>query len=328
MVVVQEQELVERGLARDDLFTVVSEQFMTDTALYADIVLPATTQLEQFDIMFSWGHLYLTLNEPAIAPLGEAVPNTELFRRLAGVMGLDDPYWNRTDQEMAVAALDWSSPALNGIDMASLRKTGYARLKVGTPESFVPHREGNFPTPSGKCEFKSSIAAGGNLVLPLFRQGYAGEQSGEAIDPLPNYIPPNETPATNPALAARFPLNMLSPKSHAFLNSSYGNMETQLHHAGAQKVILSPDDAAARGISAGSQVRVFNDRGAFEAVAEVSTDATPGVVVAPMGYWPRNSRQRRTVNAINPPAYADYGHAPTFSDTLVEVAKSVPAAAE
>ena len=217
MVVVQEQELVERGLARDDLFTVVSEQFMTDTALYADIVLPATTQLEQFDIMFSWGHLYLTLNEPAIAPLGEAVPNTELFRRLAGAMGLDDPFWKRTDEEMAVAALDWSSPALNGIDMASLRKTGYARLQVGTPESFVPHREGNFPTPSGKCEFKSSIAAGGNLVLPLFRQGYAGEQSGEAIDPLPNYIPPNETPATNPALAARFPLNMLSPKSHAFL---------------------------------------------------------------------------------------------------------------
>jgi anaerobic selenocysteine-containing dehydrogenase len=328
MVVVQEQELVERGLARDDLFTVVSEQFMTDTALYADIVLPATTQLEQFDIMFSWGHLYLTLNEPAIAPLGEAVPNTELFRRLAGAMGLDDPFWKRTDQEMAEGALDWSSPALDGIDMASLRKTGYARLKVGTPESFVPHREGNFPTPSGKCEFKSSIAAGGNLVLPLFRQGYAGEQSGEAIDPLPNYIPPNETPATNPALAARFPLNMLSPKSHAFLNSSYGNMETQLHHAGAQKVILSPDDAAARGISAGSPVRVFNDRGAFEAVAEVSTDATPGVVVAPMGYWPRNSRQRRTVNAINPPAYADYGHAPTFSDTLVEVAIAVPAAAE
>jgi anaerobic selenocysteine-containing dehydrogenase len=142
MVVVQEQELVERGLARDDLFTVVSEQFMTDTALYADIVLPATTQLEQFDIMFSWGHLYLTLNEPAIAPLGEAVPNTELFRRLARVMGLDDPCWKRTDQEMAVAALDWSSPALNGIDMASLRKSGYARLKVGTPESFVPHREG------------------------------------------------------------------------------------------------------------------------------------------------------------------------------------------
>ena len=278
--------------------------------------------------MFSWRHLYLTLNEPAVAPLGEAVPNTELFRRLARAMAFDDPYWRRSDEDMAIAALDWSNPVLDGIDLALLRKTGYARLKVGTPEGFVPHREGNFPTPSGKCEFKSSMAAGGNMILPLFRQGYVGEQSGEAIDPLPNYILPNETPATNPALATRFPLNMLSPKSHAFLNSSYGNMQTQLHHAGAQKVILSPHDAAARGISAGDLVRVFNDRGAFEAVAEVSEEAMMGVVVAPMGYWPRNSRLRRTVNAINPPAFADYGHAPTFSDTLVEVAKSVLVAAE
>lgn len=278
--------------------------------------------------MFSWGHLYLTLNEPAVAPLGEAVPNTELFRRLARAMAFDDPYWRRSDQEMAMAALDWSNPVLEGIDLALLRKTGYARLKVGTPEGFVPHREGNFPTPSGKCEFKSSIAAGGNMILPLFRQGYMGEQPGETLDPLPNYIPPNETPATNPALAIRFPLNMLSPKSHAFLNSSYGNMQTQLHHAGAQKIILSSHDAAERGIDAGDRVRVFNERGAFEAVAEVSVASLVGVVVAPMGYWPRANRLRRTVNAITPPAFADYGHAPTFSDTLVEVAKSVPAAVE
>ena len=112
----------QRGLAREDLFTVVSEQFLTDTALYADIVLPATTQLEQFDVMFSWGHLYLTLNEPAIAPLGEAVPNTELFRRLARTMGFNDPYWQRSDEEMAMAALDWNNPALEGIDLASLRR--------------------------------------------------------------------------------------------------------------------------------------------------------------------------------------------------------------
>ncbi len=328
MVVVPEQELVERGLAREDLFTVVSEHFLTDTAIYADIVLPATTQLEQLDIMFSWGHLYLTLNEPAVAPLGEAVPNTELFRRLARAMGFDDPYWDRTDEELAVAALDWSNPVLNGIDMALLRKTGYARLQVGSPESFVPHREGNFPTPSGKCEFRSSIAAGGNMVLPLFRQGYMGDQPGQALDPLPDYIPPNETPATNRMLAERYPLNMLSPKSHAFLNSSFGNMPAQIHHAGEQKVVLNPGDAAARGIAAGDRVQVFNERGAFEALAEVSPDTMPGVVVAPMGYWPRNSRSRRTVNAINPPAFADYGHAPTFSDTLVEVAKAVRAAAE
>jgi len=324
MVVVAEQEKLERGLAREDLFTVVSEQFLTDTALYADIVLPATTQLEQFDVMFSWGHLYLTLNEPAIAPLGEAVSNTELFRRLARAMGFNDAYWQRNDEEMVAAALDWNNPVLDGIDLASLRRTGYARLKVGTPDTFVPHCEGNFPTPSGKCEFKSSIAAGGNMVLPLFRQGYTGDQSGEAVDPLPNYIPPNESPATNPALAARYTLNMLSPKSHAFLNSSYGNMVLQRHHAGEQKVVMNPRDATARGITGGDLVQVFNDRGAFEAVAEISGDTMAGVVVAPMGYWPRNSRSRRSVNAINPPAFADYGNAPTFSDTLVEVAKASP----
>jgi anaerobic selenocysteine-containing dehydrogenase len=315
-------------LAREDLFTVVSEQFMTDTARYADIVLPATTQLEQFDVMFSWGHLYLTLNEPAIAPLGEAVPNTELFRRLARAMGFNEPYWQRTDEEMAQAAFDWNHPALAGIDLKLLRKQGYARLNVGSPETFVPHREGNFPTPSGKCEFKSSIAAGGNMVLPLLRQGYPGDQPGEPLDPLPDYIPPNEAPATNPALAARYPLNMLSPKSHAFLNSSYGNMQGQLHHAGEQKVMINPRDAAARGIADGDVVRVFNDRGAFDAVAELSGDTIAGVVVAPLGYWAASSRARRTVNAINPPAFADYGNAPTFSDTLVEVAKAVTIAAE
>ena len=319
-VVAPEQDKVLRGLAREDLFTVVSEHFITDTARYADIVLPATTQLEQFDIMFSWGHLYLTLNEPAIAPRGEAVPNTELFRRLAGAMGFDDPYWQRSDEEMAVDALDWSNPVLEGIDLDGLRKTGYARLKVGTPDDFVPHREGNFPTPSGKVEFKSSMAAGGNMVLPLFRQGYLAHQPGEPLDPLPDFVPQNESADTNPDLAERYPLNMISPKSHAFLNSSYGNLTTQLHHAGEQTVIVHPADAEARGIAGGSEVRVFNDRGDFHAVAEVSEDARPGVVVAPMGYWVKGSRNGYTVNAINPPAFADYGNAPTFSDTLVEVA--------
>ncbi len=319
MVVASDQARIEEGLRREDLFTVVSEQFITDTARFADIILPATTQLEQFDVMFSWGHLYLTANEPAIAPLGEAVPNTELFRRLAGTMGFDDPYWARTDVQMAQDALDWDSPALQGIDLATLRAKGFMRLNVGTPESFVPHREGGFPTPSGKCEFKSSIAAGGNLVLPLFRQGHAGDQVGGALDPLPNYIPPNESPRTNAGLAARYPLNMLSPKSHAFLNSSYGNLPSQLSRAGRQKVLLNPADAASRGIAAGERVDVFNERGVFAAVAEVTADTMAGVVVAPMGYWGNAEAGAPTVNAINPVAYADYGNAPTFSDTLVEV---------
>lgn len=319
VVVAPEQDKLLAGLKREDLFTVVSEQFLTDTADYADIVLPATTQLEQFDIMFSWGHLYLTLNEPAIRPLGEAVPNTEMFRRLAHAMGFNDPYWDRTDEEIAETALDWSNPVLDGIDLALLRRQGYARLKVGSPDDFAPHREGNFPTPSGKVEFESSIAAGGNMVLPLFRQGYAGAQGGEPIDPVPDFVPQNEAPDTNPELAARYPLNMLSPKAHAFLNSSYGNLETQRHHAGAQCVIINPADARGRQIQDGQRVQVFNDRGSFEAVARISADTRAGVVVAPLGYWAKHSPDGRTVNAVNPPAYADYGHAPTFSDTLVDV---------
>ncbi|ETX00667.1 MAG: molybdopterin oxidoreductase [Candidatus Entotheonella factor] len=320
VVVAPEQDKVVQGLGREDLFTVVSEHFVTDTARYADIVLPATTQLEQFDVMFSWGHLYLTLNEPAIEPLGESVPNTELFRRLAHTMGFTDPYWDRTDEDIILGALDWSHPVLEGISLEQLRKTGWARLNVGPPEAFVPHREGNFPTPSGKVEFKSSIAEGGNLVLPLFRQGYTGDQSGEPLDPLPNFIPQNEAPETNPDLAAKYPLNMLSPKSHAFLNSSYGNLDAQLYHAGEQMVLINGSDADARGLANGDAVRVFNDRGAFEAIARVTPDVRTGVVVAPLGYWTKDSRNGRTVNAINPPAFADYGRAPTFSDTLVEVA--------
>ncbi len=320
VVVVPEQDKVVRGLSREDLFTVVSEQFLTDTADFADIVLPATTQLEQFDLMFSWGHLYLTLNQPAIAPLGEAVPNTELFRRLAASMGLEDECFRRSDEQIALEAMDWTAPALQGIDMELLKREGYARLKLGTPDTYAPHAEGNFPTPSGKCEFVASMAAGGNFVLPLFRQGSTEFQPGEPVDPVPNYIPPRESPQTNPAKATRYPLNLLSPKSHAFLNSGYGNLSAQLRVAGEQHLTIHPEDANKRGITDGQLVRIFNDRGSFQAMVRVSERTMPGVVVAPLGYWRKLSSSASTVNAVNSSRFADLGNAPTFSDTLVEVA--------
>ena len=326
-IVVPQQEKVIQGLKREDLFTVVSEQFLTDTARYADIVIPATTQLEQFDMMFSWGHLYLSLNQQAIAPVGESVSNTELFRRLARTMGFDDRQWQRSDEEMAMDALDWTSPALQGITMDLLKEKGWARLNVGTPETYAPHANGNFLTPSGKCELKASMAAGGNFVLPLFRQGSSEFQAGEPVDPLPTYIPPIESSATNARLAAKYPLNVISPKSHAFLNSCYGNLPAQLHHAGQQFIMLNPTDAISRNIGEGSAGRVFNDRGAFEAIAKVSGNVMPGVVVAPLGYWRSLSRVTATVNALNPGAYADLGRAPTFSDTLVEIAAAEAVAA-
>jgi anaerobic selenocysteine-containing dehydrogenase len=323
MAMVSEQTKLEDGLAREDLFTVVSEHFVTDTAKFADIVLPATTQLEQKDIMFSWGHLYLSYNNAAISPLGEAVSNTELFRRLAAALGIDDPFFFRSDDEMIESSMDWTSPVLQGITLQELRTSGYARLAVQPPDEWAPHRDGNFPTPSGKCEFKSSIAEGGNFVVPLFRQGYGADQAGEPVDPLPHYVKPNESERTNPALAERYPLNLISPKSHAFLNSNYGNLPAQLAQAGEQQaVILNPEDATSRGIVAGAPIRVFNDRGSFEAFATLSPDVMRGVVVAPAGYWQRSNRKGATVHAVTPPAYADLGRAPTFSDILVQVASA------
>ena len=319
LVVCPEQNKLAAGLAREDLFTVVSEHFMTDTADYADIVLPATTQLEQADIMFSWGHLYVTLNTPAIAPLGEAVPNTELFRRLAARMGFAEDEFRRTDDELIAAAFDWSAPAMAGITVESLRETGWARLSLPPPDEYAPHAEGNFPTPSGKVEFVSSAAAGGNFVLPLFRQGSNDHQPGQPVDPLPCYIPPRES-----AYDGSGRLCLLSPKPHAFLNSSFADQPAQRRVQGEPTVLLHPDDAAARGIVDGATVRVSNERGAFEVRAQLSADVARGVAVAPMGDW-RKYAAGATVNAVTPFAFADLGNAPTFSDNLVEVTLSVMA---
>jgi anaerobic selenocysteine-containing dehydrogenase len=308
LVVAPEQHKIVAGLQRDDLFTVVSEQFLTDTARYADLVLPATTQLEQFDLMFSWGHLYVSLNQPAIAPLGEAVPNTELFRRLAARMGFDDEWFRLCDEEIAQRAMDWSAPALEGIDLDRLRREGWARLNVPPPHEYAPHAEGGFPTPSGKCELVASMAAGGDFVLPVFRQGSTEFQPGGTLDPLPHYTP---------ADADGYPLSLLSPKPHAFLNSQYGNMRRQRRIQGDQTVVLHPDDAAARGIADGQRVRVRSAHGAFEATAALSTQVARGVATSSLGQWHQDGRS--TVNAVTTPAYADMGRAPTFSDTRIEV---------
>ena len=191
MVVCPEQDKLRRGLEREDLFTVVSEHFLTDTARYADIVLPATTQLEQHDIMFCWGHFYVSLNTPAIEPLGEAVPNTELFRRLAKAMGIEDEVLHRTDEEMVAEPLDWSAPAMQGITLESLRKTGWARLNLPSHDEYAPHAEGNFPTPSGKTEFRSGRWRRGQLrraaVPPGLRRPPARRhrRSAAALHPAP-----------------------------------------------------------------------------------------------------------------------------------------------
>jgi anaerobic selenocysteine-containing dehydrogenase len=313
-VVCPEQDKVIAGLSRQDLFTVVSDHFLTDTARYADLVLPATTQLEQHDIMFSWGHFYLTLNIPAVEPLGEAIPNTELFRRLAARMGFTEDCFTRTDEQMLAEAFDWSAPEMAGITLESLRATGWARLNLPPAGQYAPHAQGNFPTPSGKVEFRSSLAAkAGNFVIPAFRQGCTEFQPGDNIDPLPHYVPPREIADTGCRLS------LISPKSHAYLNSSAGDQPAQRRVQGEQALTVHPHDAAERGITNGQYVRVFNDRGQFMALARITDQIAPGVVMAPMGAWPKNAKGRATVNAVTPLGFADLGNAPTFSDTKVEI---------
>ena len=236
------------GLKREDLFTVVSEIFITDTARYADIILPATLQAEQYDLAVTWGRLYVMLNQPAISPPGECVPNIEMFRRLARTMGFDDDYWKMSDDELLMKMYDWNAPALQGITLEKLKEVGWMRLNVGAPSERAPHAEGNFKTPSGKCEFKASAAANGNFIVPVWRNGYNEMQPGDPVDPVPNYIPPVEVSGADAALAKRYPISLISPKPHAFLNSQYANEAMQQRRQGEQTVVVHPNDAVARKI--------------------------------------------------------------------------------
>lgn len=317
-----ESNKIVEGLKREDLFTVVAEHFITDTAAYADIILPATMAAEMDDMILSWGHFYLTYNQKCVEPPGETASNAEIFRRLAKTFGFDEPQFKRTDAEMVEDTLDWTSPALAGVTMEDFKRDGYVHLKVGTPSERCPHKEGNFPTPSGKVEFKSSAAAGGNFVATPFRQLYDAFQGGEPVDPLPSYVPSRERPETNPELAMRYPLNIVTPKSHGFLNSQYANEVHKVRGQGEQYVLIHPADATARGIQHGEFVRVFNDRGEFHGDARVTDDTQPGVVVATLGYWRSLTKGGGAVNVISSDQFVNLGHAPSLSDNLVQVEAS------
>jgi anaerobic selenocysteine-containing dehydrogenase len=316
-----ETDRILEGLARDDLFTVVAEQFMSDTASYADIILPASLAAEAEDMVWSWGHFYLTYNQKAIEPAGESLPNAEIFRRLARVMGFgDDPQFTRSDREMIEHYVNWDAPQMQGITMATFEETGYAHLNVGSPDTRAPHRDGNFPTPSGKVEIRSSLAENGNFVAAVFRQMYEGFQGGEPVDPLPGYRPPRFGAEANPELARQFPLHIVAPKSHGFLNSCYANEAKKIRGQGDQFVLIAQADADARGIADGERVRVFNGNGQFEAVARISGDVNAGLVVATLGYW-RTLNPVGTVNSVAPAIFGGLGHCPTFFDNRVEVSR-------
>jgi len=297
--VAPDRNVVLRGLAREDLFTVVLEHFQTDTADYADIVLPATTQLEHWDVHLAYGHHYVSLNQPSIEPLGESLPNSEIFRRLARAMRLEHECFADDDVTMIEQALASTSVKLSGVTFDALREKGWMRLNVPLP--YLPFAEGGFPTPSGKCEFYSQ------------RMGDMG------LDPLPAFTPPYEYPESVPALAAKYPLTLISSPAHQFLNSTFVNVDSLRRAAHEPECLLHPVDAERRGIPAGARVVVHNDRGAFTAVARVEETIRPGVVWAPSIWWGKFAADGANANQTTSQRETDMGHGPVFYDNLVEV---------
>jgi anaerobic selenocysteine-containing dehydrogenase len=289
---------VARGFAREDLFTVVLEQFQTDTADYADYVLPATTQLEHADVVKPYGHLYMMANNPSIEPLGEALPNTEVFRRLAAAIGFDDACFAESDEAIAAQAFRREGATAH-YDWQVARREGWQRLDVPAP--YAPFAHGGFPTPSGKCELSSQRLA----------------ELGH--DPLPGYVPPHEGPVSRPELAQRYPLAIISPPARNFLNSTFVNVASLRDVEGEPVLEIHPVDAVPRGVAHGDRVRVFNDRGSFELLARVTDRARPGCVVALSIWWKKLARDGKNANEVTQQALTDLGRGPTFYDCLVQV---------
>lgn len=288
---------VEAGFAREDLFTIVLEQFQTDTADYADLLLPATTQFEHLDVHTSYGHTYVMANLPALAPIGEARPNTEIFRMIARKMGLQEPALFESDEEIAAHAFRWNDPALNGVDWPTLKQNGCAKLKVAD----APFAHGGFRTASGKCEFYSDALA----------------QTG--LDPLPDYLPPHESAEAAPELAARYPLAMISLPARNFLNSSFVNVDSLRATEGEPRVEIHPADAQKRGIADDGMVRTFNDRGEIRLKARITDRVREGVVVVPSIWWKKFTPDGRNANHLTSQALTDMGGSATFYDCLVQV---------
>ena len=300
VAIAPESSKVLQGFLREDLFTVVLEHFQTDSADYADIVLPATTQLEHVDAHLAYGHLYMMANNAAIAPLGEAKANTEIFRLLAARMGFDDPCFRDSDEQLGALAFDTGDVRAVHFDWDALKQRGWQKLNMPA----APFADGAFLTPSGKCEF------------------YSASMQADGHDPLPSYTPPYESLASNPDLARRYPLAMISPPARNFLNSSFVNVTSLRAAEGEPHLDIHPDDSAARAIVDGDMVRIFNARGSFIAKARVTAKARAGLVVGLSVWWKKLAVDGKNANEVTSQRLTDMGRGPTFYDTLVQVEKA------
>ena len=298
---------VVRGLRRNDLFTVVHEQFFTDTTDYADIVLPATTFFEQKDLQTAYGHYYLQMSNQAIEPLGECRSNVEVFRGLAKAMGFEDACFDESVDEMIDLALDSPNPVLQGISRSQLEREGQVRLKFeGTEDSkapFLPFAQGGFQTASGKAELY-------NPALPKL-----------GLDPVAEFVPPEES--RNGSRSGTFPLELLARKADNFLNSTFSNLPSvqKLEETGLLEI--HPKDARQRGIRDGDAVRVFNGRGEMALRARVNGAVQAGVVAARLN-WAKLSPTGSNINTLTSEKLTDMGNSATFYSVLVEVELAGP----
>ena len=303
---------VVRGLRRPDLFTVVHEQFFTDTTDYADLLLPATTFFEHKDLQASYGHYYLQMSGQAIAPEGECRSNVDLFRSLAQRMGFDEPCFRQSEDEMIDLALASGHSRLAGITRQELEKRGHIRLNLngsarptandqGPTAAFLPFAEGKFPTRSGKAELYSDALA------------------AQGLDPVASFIPPRES--RHSELARQFPLELLARKADNFLNSSFCNLESLQALEQPELLELHPEDATARSIRDGDPVRVFNQRGEIVLTARVNGSVPKGVVAARLN-WAKLTPGGRNINVLTSERLTDIGAAATFYSTLVEVERA------
>ena len=289
------QNLVLKGLRRDDLFTVVLEQFMTDTARHADYVFPAAAQVEVLDLLISWGQNYLALNRPATPPAGEAVANTEFFRRLARRLDVKDSYLYDSDEQIARAALKRDHVYLKGITYERLAADGWAPLNL--PKPWLPFAKGNFPTPSGKCEF------------------YAQGLIAKGLDPLPRHEAPKGS--------ADYPLMLLTSKASGnFLNSSHVGVARAVKAEGEPRLRMHPADAGPRKIRDGEMVRVHNAYGSMLVRAQISDACRAGIVTMTHGWWASLMPGKASANALTSDGLSDLGEGGDFHDTRVEVAKA------
>ena len=291
------QNLIIKGLKRENLFTVVHEQFVTDTALYADILLPATTQFEHLELMPSWGTGYIALNKPAIEPIGEALPNTEVFRRLSKAMGFDEEYLHLGDEERIRRMLNTGHEYLNGITYETLEEDGWARLNL---KDFQPLAEGKFNTPSGKCE--------------LYSQAYA--DAGQ--DPLPTYEPLDDFEY---GIGHATPLHLITAKCAHFLNSEYVNLRHKGTEKHEPKVDINPADAKTRNIIDGDLVKLFNRFGEVHVRANVSKMTKEGVAYLPFNWWPETMANGQSASALTPDGVSRRDIGSNAFDAQVEIQK-------